>query len=939
MTTRRPQHRRGGSMKVSKPSKKVMKTTATTTTAAAAAAATAAATKTTNGSRIRPSDPRLKLSLRAFHQILPRKKRPRQDTSALMPYGAHGAHGDIFALLAAAAAAAAATTSSSCTALSPTSTQSQSQSQSQSASSPTTPSPPRLPPSSDLGLCLYDPSSPWGVRDILYDPALPLPQGVASSACGPHSMSAGKPAPVPRPPTNANGPAQLPLPQLPPLPPSSPNWQPRKARFFGPGLREALRLIPSEVPVRVQLPPSTPNNAAPVIKQDPQATERGDFLTDRRFVLAEMPVTTVPEATTTTTTATPAAKPTMALMASMASKTGPMVQMTPAATNGKRRRKPSMKAQLLSAAIAKPATPAANPIEAPVATPVIPIAPATSTITPTHPPLPPLPPPPTTPSSSRAPPTRERCCPTEVPMILHMILDQTGHSLQPHMVDQYLEHVGSLCADHLAKYQRLKESIGHSNRHSSTALNGASSPAPAATPKTLATKAAPPSSKRKKAAPARTAPAAAVAPTTPIVPAAPPQLRTLPSPIAPAANGRPVVNIARDDAYRRQMRAEIEQRFDTVGAETTHGGVTNRVIYNLLGVAEQPNGDLSKGPLDVHLLSGDEALNMLDAVSPHEPVVTQHEQMFQWRPHLRPIAELFRRMENLDRRVSVQVPSRHCMDDSFESRDLTQVRDRFLASEGKEEEDPWNILDLRSPLPAAVLPRFLTNENCQLLPRLRDEVLNPSRAERDTAAREQWNEWRDVLEWVLLSQGGHNTSPHTDSHGLATWITVQEGLFGFGWLSHPSSDDRAAWTARPHEFTGGKWCFLVLEPGQTVFFNSGTVHFVFRLRSQATLALGGHVLQWSGIERWLAVVAAQMQNPHITNEDMEWSAPRYVRVVARLVAARLQSGRGVDDMGGEAAVRRLLVLLHDFDERYIKDKPSGAGGRKPKKKKHRVSHK
>ncbi|CAK7563508.1 MAG: hypothetical protein SEPTF4163_001377 [Sporothrix epigloea] len=407
----------------------------------------------------------------------------------------------------------------------------------------------------------------------------------------------------------------------------------------------------------------------------------------------------------------------------------------------------------------------------------------------------------------------------------------------------------------------------------------------------------------------------------------------------PTVNGRPILNLVRDDAYRRQMRNEIQRRFGVPGIENTHGGVTDRTIYDLLGVAEQPNDDPGRGPVDVHFLSGEEAHKLLDSRSPYEPVVTQHEQVFQWRPRLRPIAELFQRMENLDRHVSVQVPSRDCMGDSFESRDLTEVRDRFLASEGLEAEDPWNILDLRSPLPAAVLPRFLTNENCQLLPRLRDEVLNPSRAERDMAAREQWNEWRDVLEWVLLSQGGHNTSPHTDSHGLGTWITVQEGLFGFGWLSRPTPAELAAWTANTYDFVGARWCFLVLEPGQTVFFNSGTVHFVFRLRSQATLALGGHVLQWTGIERWLSVVTTQMQNPHITNEEMEWSAPRYVRVVSRMVAARLQSGRGIDDMGGEAAVRRLLALMQHFDEQYLKEPSVVVGKAKPRKRRHRASYK
>ncbi len=158
-------------------------------------------------------------------------------------------------------------------------------------------------------------------------------------------------------------------------------------------------------------------------------------------------------------------------------------------------------------------------------------------------------------------------------------------------------------------------------------------------------------------------------------------------------------------------------------------------------------------------------------------------------------------------------------------------------------------------------------------------------------------------------EGGHNTSPHTDSHGLATWITVQEGLFGFGWLSRPTDDESREWAADPYAYTGGRWRYVILEPGQTVFFNSGTVHFVFRLADRGqTLALGGHVLQWSGIRRWIEVVTAQMVNPHITNEDMEWSAPKYVRVVADLVEKRARNGR-VDDMGGPDEVNQLLALL------------------------------
>ncbi|KAM3065765.1 hypothetical protein ACMFMG_010009 [Clarireedia jacksonii] len=93
---------------------------------------------------------------------------------------------------------------------------------------------------------------------------------------------------------------------------------------------------------------------------------------------------------------------------------------------------------------------------------------------------------------------------------------------------------------------------------------------------------------------------------------------------------------------------------------------------------------------------------------------------------------------------------------------------RFLAN--KSTDDPWNILDLRSPLPSA-LPSFLTGENCQLLARIRDAILAGDSAGRAAASKEQWNEWSDMLEWVLLSQGGNNTAPHKDF--LPAWITGQ----------------------------------------------------------------------------------------------------------------------------------------------------------------------
>ncbi|EOO03400.1 hypothetical protein UCRPA7_1084 [Phaeoacremonium minimum UCRPA7] len=202
---------------------------------------------------------------------------------------------------------------------------------------------------------------------------------------------------------------------------------------------------------------------------------------------------------------------------------------------------------------------------------------------------------------------------------------------------------------------------------------------------------------------------------------------------------------------------------------------------------------------------------------------------------------------------------------------------------------------------------------------MRDALLMGNCAERTKAMRQEWNEWTELLEWVLLSEGGHNTAPHMDSHGWATWITVQEGLFGFGWMARPTEAEQAAWMADPIHYTGGNWRFLILKPGQTVFFPTGTIHFVFRLRSEQTLAVGGHVLQWSGIERWIMVILNQLKNPSITNEDLGVDVLKYVRTVASLVTNRLKQCR-LGELGTIETAQRFLVLTNEVERHFQRKK-------------------
>ncbi len=379
---------------------------------------------------------------------------------------------------------------------------------------------------------------------------------------------------------------------------------------------------------------------------------------------------------------------------------------------------------------------------------------------------------------------------------------------------------------------------------------------------------------------------------------------------------RPAQDLIADDAYRRRVMAELRQDTPVAGS---HGEKTNLLVYELLEKVQHPNTDSRRGRVEAFFCTGDEAARMVESRSPVDaPIFTKDQQPFRWGEGGRPIEQFLRRMCILDQAVSVQIPSRSSTKQSFEVRKLREVREKLLAQEHTS--DPWNVLDLQSPVPST-LPSFLTGENCELLLHVRNRVLMAGSAERVVASTQQWSEWKEVDKWALLSQGGHHTAPHMDSHGYATWITVQEGAIGFGWMSSPTKEEREAWMANPHCYTGGGWRYILLQPGQTVFFGPGTIHFVFRARDHQTLALGGHVLQWSGIQRWIQVVLAELNNPATTNEEMKTTAPKLVGVVATLVKAKVKEGR-IEELGGKAAVRGFVESVKvrkntkHYEERY-----------------------
>ncbi|KAI7513185.1 hypothetical protein KC347_g1760 [Hortaea werneckii] len=225
---------------------------------------------------------------------------------------------------------------------------------------------------------------------------------------------------------------------------------------------------------------------------------------------------------------------------------------------------------------------------------------------------------------------------------------------------------------------------------------------------------------------------------------------------------------------------------------------------------------------------------------------------------------------------------------------------------------PWNLLELATHYDEGIRPAFLNSEDCRLLTKLKF----PNRG--DTASRKGYDPgWKEVEKWALIAQAGALTEPHQDSHGYSTFITINQGIFGYGWLSNPTAEERAAWAASPDHYVDGRWRYAILRPGQTVYFPTATIHFVFRLPAAGnTLAFGGHVLRNSQIVRWVKCLIDEKKDSSITNEDLTVSAPAYLGRVSKFVKQALKRDDEAEmaKWGGQDAILEFLKLKAEFDK-------------------------
>ncbi|KAK5702510.1 hypothetical protein LTR17_022258 [Elasticomyces elasticus] len=225
---------------------------------------------------------------------------------------------------------------------------------------------------------------------------------------------------------------------------------------------------------------------------------------------------------------------------------------------------------------------------------------------------------------------------------------------------------------------------------------------------------------------------------------------------------------------------------------------------------------------------------------------------------------------------------------------------------------PWNMLELAAHRDDGLRPAFLNNEDCSLLTKLK----LPSSGE--TANRLGYTEgWKEIEKWCLAAQAGALTEPHQDSHGYSTYITINQGIVGFGYLSQPTEEEREAWSQNHDRYIGGRWRYVVLRAGMTVYFPGGTIHYVFRHpKAGGTLAFGGHVLRCSQIVRWMKVLLAEQVNEFITNEALSLSAPGYISRVENYVKQALKDGKE-EKWGGKDAIEEFLSLKQDFEAKAM----------------------
>ncbi|KAH6962428.1 hypothetical protein BKA56DRAFT_622978 [Ilyonectria sp. MPI-CAGE-AT-0026] len=381
-----------------------------------------------------------------------------------------------------------------------------------------------------------------------------------------------------------------------------------------------------------------------------------------------------------------------------------------------------------------------------------------------------------------------------------------------------------------------------------------------------------------------------------------------------------------DLEYNQEFKRLTLEELSETGDQECWGAKSSRSCRHYLSRSSCPNTDQSHGPVDAHFGALGEAEGLVDKTTPKVPIFTRCDNAGNWKAGLRPTVDYLTQAEKVQTtKVYVQKYSLDTEEDSYSTVTLWELVIHFLRNDhGVDGLQLWNALELKNHLKQRHVPEFLRNTNCDLLGEMRRRTEMEEEAKKGRRKKVGKLPANDPLHFALIADGGMNTYPHSDSHGYSTFLTVQEGELIFGWLSRPDDETWKGWAEDPEFFTGGKWCYLVMKAGDSVYFPAGTPHYIVRRKGTQTFILGGHTLQWSNLDGWASMLRKQIDNPATVNEDTNLeTTTRYVEVARSLIAEAVERR---DDrlgyLGGIEKAERTLLDLEDL-QRMIEKKEEG----------------
>jgi hypothetical protein len=98
-------------------------------------------------------------------------------------------------------------------------------------------------------------------------------------------------------------------------------------------------------------------------------------------------------------------------------------------------------------------------------------------------------------------------------------------------------------------------------------------------------------------------------------------------------------------------------------------------------------------------------------------------------------------------------------------------------------------------------------------------------------------------------------------------MTVQQGTLGVGWVCTTSRDETLACLKDPVRCCRGALRYVVISAGQSIYLPCGLTYFLYRPFTMdiPTFVLGGYLLSYSDVDRWLQTLKDQIRFPRIVD--------------------------------------------------------------------------